>query len=102
MDTFHKSDRFLKMARAAARRTGYDPAKLKLSLDGKHKLVYESPEGLRRFGASGYGDYLYYSVYEPQIADQKRSAYRARAGAANRIHGVGKYSPGALAISILW
>jgi len=97
MDTFHRSSEFLRLARKAAKESGYDPAKLELSTNGTHKLIYHSPEGLRRFGARGYGDFIYYSKFEPAIASAKRRAYRARA----RVTG-GKYSPGALALDILW
>jgi hypothetical protein len=99
MEAFHTSQEFLRQARAAARRTGYDPAKLELSNDKKHKLMYNSPEGLKRFGARGYGDFHYYSKFEPEKADMKRSSYRKRAGA---IQDSGKYSPNQLAINILW
>lgn len=99
MDEFHRSDKFLRLARAAAKRSGYDPSKLELSTDSKHKLQYNSPDGMRRFGARGYGDFHYYSTFEPAKADQKRRAYRARAGA---IQDSGKYSPNQLAIAILW
>jgi hypothetical protein len=99
MDKFHTSSDFLRRARAAARRTGYDPAKLELSDDGEHKLVYNSPDGLKRFGRRGYGDFIYYSLFEPAIADIKRKSYRARAGA---IRDSGKFSPNQLALRILW
>jgi hypothetical protein len=99
MEAFHRSQDFLRRARAAARRTGYDPAKLELSDDGEHKLMYQSPEGLKRFGRRGYGDFIYYSLFEPAIADIKRKSYRARAGA---IRDGGKFSPNQLAIGILW
>ena len=99
MEAFHKSDRFLRRAKAAARRTGYDPAKLELSTDGVHKLIYRSPEGLKRFGSLNYGDFIYYSEFEPAIANMKRQAYRARAGA---IRDSGKYSPNQLSLRILW
>jgi hypothetical protein len=100
MDEFHRSDRFLRLARAAAKRTGYDASKLELATDGKHKLQYSSPDGIRRFGARGYGDFLYYSTHEPDVADKRRSAYRARARAAAAAGG--KNSPAGLALNILW
>ena len=102
MDKFSRSSTFLTMAKAAAKRTGYDPAKLFLATDGVHKLQYNSPEGLRKFGAVGYGDYLYYSTHEPEVAKTRRAAYRARASAALKLHGGGKFSPGALALNVLW
>jgi hypothetical protein len=99
MDAFHRSSDFLRRARSAARHTGYDPGALELSDDGDHKLVYHSPEGIKRFGKRGYGDYIYYKLFEPAIADIKRASYRARAGA---IRDGGRYSPNQLAINILW
>jgi hypothetical protein len=102
MDAFHNSQEFLKAAKGAAKRTGYDPAKLDLARDSTHKLVYESPEGVRRFGARGYGDFIYFSKFEPQIADQKRQSYRKRADGITRKYGYNKYSPNELAKAILW
>jgi hypothetical protein len=100
MDEFHTSDRFLRMAKAAARAAGYDSSKLSLAGDGKHKLKYESPDGLRRFGARGYGDFNYYKTFQPEVADKRRSAYRARASANAAKQG--RNSAAALALAILW
>lgn len=100
MDDFSRSAKFLTMAKAAAKRTGYDSSKLELANDGKHKLLYRSPDGIKRFGALGYGDFLYYSTHEPANAAKKRSAYRARAKAT--ADAGGKNSPAALAFNILW
>jgi len=51
------------------------------------------------FGASGYGDYIYYKNYEPNIAEQKRNTFRK---SHSKIKDSGKYSPNQLAIRILW
>jgi hypothetical protein len=99
MEQFHTSQRFLQLAKQAARQAGYDPAKLELSGDGVHKLVYHSPEGVRRFGRRGYGDYLWYKTNEPAVAETKRSAYLKRARA---IKDKGRFSPNQLAINVLW
>jgi hypothetical protein len=102
MDAYHKSDLFLKDARENAQNRGYDPDKLSIATDGIHKLTYDSPNGIRHFGRRGYGDYLYYSRYEPQIAKRKRIVFRRSHGAISRIYQLDKYSPNELAINILW
>lgn len=102
MDAFHTSQEFLKAAKQAAKRTGYDPALLELSGDGTHKLVYKSPNGIRRFGRRGYGDFIYYSKFEPEIAAKKRNTYRKSHGAITTKYGLDKYSPNELSINILW
>ena len=102
MDTYHNSKQFLKDAKARALANGYNPDFLQLATDGKHKLTYHSPEGIKHFGLSGYGDYLYYKRYEPDIAKVKRSTFRTSHKAMTRIYGLGKYSPNELAINILW
>jgi len=99
---YHSSKQFLKDAKARAVATGYNPDLLDLDKDGKHKLVYHSPEGIRHFGLLGYGDYLYYKRHEPKIAKQKRHTFRTSHKAMSRIYGLGKYSPNELAINILW
>lgn len=102
MEAYHKSKQFLKDAKAKAVRTGYNPDLLKIATDDTHKLTYASPEGVRHFGRRGYGDYLYYKRYEPDIANVKRRTFRTSHKEISRIHGLGKYSPNELAINILW
>lgn len=102
MDKYHHSSLFLEDAKKAAQRTGYDPDLLELATDGVHKLSYQSPEGLKHFGRLGYGDHLYYSRYEPHIAEKKRMVFRRSHGAIGVIHGLGKYSNNTLALRILW
>jgi hypothetical protein len=102
MDAYHKSKLFLKDAKARAVANGYNPDFLQLSTDGKHKLTYHSPEGVKHFGLLGYGDYLYYKRYEPGVAKVKRSTFRTSHKAMSRLYGLGKYSPNELAINILW
>jgi hypothetical protein len=102
MEAYHKSKQFLKHAKARALAMGYNPDFLELASDGKHKLTYHSPEGVKHFGLAGYGDYLYYKRYEPKIAKQKRSVFRTSHKAMTRLYGLGKYSPNELAINILW
>ena len=102
MNAYHTSNQFLEDARKVALSRGYQPDRLTLANDGVHKLTYESPKGIRHFGRRGYGDYLYYSRYEPQIANRKRIVFRRSHGAISRIHQLDKYSPNELAINILW
>lgn len=99
---YFKSNLFLQDAKENARRNGYDPSKLELSDDNIHKLIYHSPEGLKRFGRLNYGDYLYYKRFNPQIAEQKRHVFRSSHGAMSKIYNLNKYSPNELSINILW
>ena len=102
MEAYHNSKQFLKDAKRQALASGYNPDFLELAKDGKHKLTYHSPEGVRHFGLLGYGDYLYYKRYEPEIAKTKRFRFRTSHKEISRIHHLGKYSPNELAINILW
>jgi len=102
MNAYHKSPLFIEDAKRVAKMRGYDPDKLELATDGVHKLTYHSPKGIRHFGRRTYGDFLYYSRYEPQIARQKRFRFRQSHKAMSRIYNLDKYSPNELAINILW
>jgi len=102
MDTYHKSPLFLSDARKSASARGYDPEKLVLATDGVHKLTYDSPQGIRHFGRRKYGDFLYYSRFQPEIARVKRLRFRQSHKAISRMYNLDKYSPNELAINILW
>ena len=102
MEAYHKSNLFLQDAKKSARRRGYNPDLLELSDDGIHKLLYRSPQGLKRFGRLGYGDSNYYKRYEPDIAKQKTFVFRSSHKEISRIHNLGKYAPNELALAILW
>ena len=102
MDKFHQSNEFLEAARKAAKKSGYNPNQLFLAKNGVHKLTYHSPLGLRHFGRLGYGDFLYYQKFEPQIADMKRRVFRKSHSAISTKYALDKYSPNELAINILW
>lgn len=102
MNAYHTSDLFLSDAKKIASKRGYDPGKLELATDGVHKLTYHSPKGIRHFGRRTYGDFLYYSRFEPKIAPVKRLRFRQSHKAISRIHNLDKYSPNELAINILW
>jgi len=99
---------YLDVARRVAKREGYDPNKLHLSLNDDNKLKYESPEGLKHFGKAGYGDYILLTFKERNndvpkgYADMKRRVFRKSHSAISDIHNLGKYSPNELAINILW
>ena len=113
MDKFHKQlsdvgldhDTYMKAVKVLAKRNGYDPKKVEMSDDGVHKLVYNSPEGLKRFGRVGYGDFIIWTKQElnkkvPEgYADQKRYVFRKSHG---KIKDSGKYSPNQLSINLLW
>jgi hypothetical protein len=102
MEAFHDSEEFLRKAKQAAKRTGYDPTKLSLATDGVHKLTYDSPEGIRHFGRRDYGDFIWYSKDDPMIAEKKRKTFRLSHGKISKIYNLGKYSKNELAINILW
>lgn len=102
MQAFHRSSQFLTLAKKAASKTGYDPDKLELSDNGVHKLVYHSPKGIRRFGRIGYGDFIWYSQSDPELAKKKRNAFRRSHGVISEKYDLDKYSPNELAINILW
>lgn len=55
--------------------------------DKKYAAEFESDGGRVRvvhFGAAGYGDFISYSARSPSLAAEKRRAYIARHGAAER------------------
>jgi len=103
-----KPESYLKAVKHLAKESGYDPDKVELSQDGIHKVVYHSPEGLKRFGRVGYGDYIIWSYKEAKRkvpkghADKKRNVFRKSHGAMSKIHNLGKYSPNELSINLLW
>lgn len=102
MNAYHKSQQFLRDAKRVASSRGYNPDALELAKDGEHKLTYHSPEGIKHFGRIGYGDFLYYKRFEPEIANDKRRRFRASHGAMSKKYQLGKYSANELAINILW
>jgi len=117
MDKFHKQlkennithDQYMKVARKAAKDNGYDPSKLQMSNDGKHKLYYDTQlsgnnekDDAVHFGAIGYNDYIIYTLTNNKDADKHREAYRARATNIKGDWKKNKYSPNNLAINILW
>jgi DNA adenine methylase len=101
-------DDYMTVARHLAKSKGYDPDKLAFASDGDHKLLYESPEGLRKFGKVGYGDYIIWSYLERMgkvpkgTADQKRNTFQKSHRAMSKEYGLRKYSPNELALNINW
>jgi DNA adenine methylase len=111
MDKFHKQleknnithDEYMKVAKKAAKKNGYNPSMIEMSDDGNHKLVYNTPDGQAvPFGKVDYNDYIIYSLTKNKFADKYRKAYRARATNIKGDWEDNKYSPNNLAINILW
>ena len=97
-------DEYLKKARAAARKAGYDPKRLKMAYDGVHKLSMTDNEGKEhKFGRAGYGDFIIWSkVKGKEFADKKRNTFHK---SHTKIKGDWRddnYSPNNLALRILW
>jgi hypothetical protein len=93
--------KYIELVKANAKKNGYDPKLIKEAKDGIHKFIYNSPDGPVAFGRVGYNDYLIYKLTEPEIADEKRKNYRARAVGQMK-HTNNKYSPASLSFFILW
>lgn len=102
MDEFHRSQEFLAAAKAKAKARGYNPNALFLDKGPTYKLLYKDGLHTIRFGRKGYGDHIYYSKYEPEIAEQKRNTFQKSHSAMSRIYNLGKYSANELALKILW
>jgi len=103
MNSFFRSQTYLQLAKEQAIKSGYNPTKLSLADDGIHKLMYETPQGRNvKFGRLGYGDYLYYKTFEPDIAKMKREIFQKSHGAISKKYSLGKYSPNELALKINW
>jgi site-specific DNA-cytosine methylase len=94
---------YLRRARAAAKAAGYDPRKLQLAKDGKHKLAIVADDGrVVRFGKLGMKDFILWKHTEPAKADARRKNYLARATKIKGDWASDKFSPNSLAIKILW
>lgn len=102
MEAFQRSQEYLQTAKAKAKAKGYNPDLLSLDTGPTYKLVYKDGTRTVRFGRKGYGDHIYYSKFEPEIAEQKRNTFRKSHGAISRIYGLGKFSPNEMALKILW
>lgn len=95
---------YLKIAREAARKAGYNPALLSLAHDGEHKLEYDGV----KFGRKGYGDFIIYTLAEAKgevptgTAAKRRRSYLARSGNIRGDWEANPKSPNNLARKILW
>jgi hypothetical protein len=98
---------YLYSAKMRAHDAGYDANKLSLANDGIHKLKYESPTGIKKFGKVGYNDFIIWLHLEEQGLDQgyakmKRHTYHQSHEKISRIHKLERYSPNALSLAINW
>ena len=92
-----KPQKYISLARRAALRTGYNPRLLFFSHNPRKKLNYDGID----FGANFYNDFIIYKLLNPEIADEKRRNYRARA-LQTAIDTDNKFSPANLSLNILW
>ena len=92
-------EEYLKFAKAKASKEGYDPDKLYLAQDDKHKLVYDGPNGIRKFGSVGYNDFIILTLKKDKTADKKRASYHKR---FNKDKIYPKDSPYLLSLKIIW
>ena len=90
-------NKYLSMAKKAATNSGYNPNLLKFSSDPKKKLNYDGVN----FGAVGYNDYIIYQLFQPDIAEQKRTNYRKRARKVMEATN-NKFSPASLSYNLIW
>lgn len=94
---------YLRKARAAAKKAGYDGRAVEFADDNKHKLMIYDDKGTPvRFGAVANKDFIIYSATDKANADKKRKAYLARATKIKGDWKANKFSPNNLAISVLW
>lgn len=96
---FAESQEFLKKAKSKAKKEGYNPNNLSLSDKKDKKLVYKKDGRPIHFGAKGYGDFIYYSTFNPELAKKKRNVFQK---SHSKIKDSGKFSPNQLALKILW
>lgn len=101
-------DDYMRVAKHLAKSNNYDPDKLSFASDGDHKLVYDSPEGIRKFGKVNYGDFIIWSYLErmgkvPEgTAAKKRNVFHKSHKAMSKDYGLTKYTPNELALNINW
>ena len=94
---------YLEEARRKARAAGLAWRLLGWAEDDTHKLQIPNEEGrLIQFGAAGMGDHILYSLMKDKSAAKHRRAYRARATKIKGDWWRDRYSPGSLALTILW
>jgi len=101
--------KYLRDARAVARKAGYDPKAIDFANDPTHKLRITTPNGVvRMFGRVQYGDFLIWKHLErlkkvdKGTALQKRNVFHKSHEAIKGNWRDDKYSPNNLALAILW
>ena len=76
--------------------------------NGRSKLKYDGPEGVRYFGRVGYRDGIMWRHLEKHhmvkagFAEDKRRAFRESHEKISETYQLGKHSPNELALKILW
>jgi hypothetical protein len=96
-------EQYLKKARQAARREGYDARALQFSDNNVHKLmIYDDKGRVRRFGRAGYGDFILWGVQDAAKAQTKRRVFHASHSKIKGDWKNDKFSPNMLALKILW
>ena len=101
-------EEYLREAKTAARIKQYNPDMLTLANNGKNKLKYDSPEGVRYFGRVPYKDHIMWRHLERAgkvrkgFAEQKRRVFHEFHGAISKLYDLGKNTPNELRINILW
>jgi len=95
---------YLKVVKYTASKKGYDPSLLSFDDDGKHKMIYDSPNGIRHFGSAKLNDHIIYLMKEGidfpvGTASKKQKAYHKRF-TDGKVHE--KYSPWELSLNLLW
>ena len=97
-------EEYLREAKTAARIKQYNPDMLTIADNGKNKLKYDSPEGVRYFGRVPYKDYIMWRHLERAgkarkgYAEQKRRAFHESHGAISKLYNLGKNTPHVLGI----
>lgn len=94
---------YLAEAKRKAKAEGLADNMLGFSDDAKHKLQIPNPDGkMIRFGATGLGDYILYTLSKNPKAEEHRKHYRQRATKIKGDWAKDPYSPNSLAINVLW
>ena len=94
--------RYIKIVKFIAQSQGYNPERIEFSDNPNKKLSYTLDNGKKvHFGANGYLDYILYLILRPELAEEMRRRYRARA-TETALQTEDKYSPANLSLKILW
>jgi hypothetical protein len=94
---------YLKKARAAANKAGYDGRAVEFANDGEHKLmIYDDKGNAVKFGKAGMMDFILWKHSNPSVAKARRENYLKRSGAIKGDWKKNKFSANNLARNILW